>query len=198
MVVLLATFTAAPAVAAPIYTFDALAVGTTTTFSDVSDGVTATFSSPDATYSVTTTFFDSLTGNVLFDANGVPTTLDVGFSAPFSAFSLNFALNGDAAQTLSVEAFSGGVGGTLLGTVTATGAVPVGFVFPEGFATLDLGPSNLFFDTLRITSTAADFAIDDLALRGPGAAPVPEPASLTLLGLGLAGMAGRRWRQRKA
>jgi hypothetical protein len=166
-----------------LYTFDALAGGTTTTFTDTSDGVTATFSSPDgAVFFVTGSFFASLTGNVLFDVDAAQHALDVEFSSPESFVSLLFALNGADTATLTLEAF---LGGTLVGSVTTGGAVPIGFGFPEGAISF----SGAIFDAIRLTSTAADFAIDDVALTA-----VPEPATVLLLTAGLAGAAFRRRR----
>jgi len=52
--------------------------------------------------------------------------------------------------------------------------------------------------SLAFSKSEDSVVLDNVAFGQTGQTAVPEPASLTLLGLGLAGMGARRWRQRKA
>ena len=179
------------------FNFDADAAGTTTTFTDTNNGIAATFSStagPGA-FTVQPSFFSNQSGNDLgavVGANSVP--LDIAFSKGLSSLALNFGLNGPTNSTFTVTAFSGGLSGTRVGSVTASGAIPGGiFLFPEGSISF---AGALPFDTVELTSTAQNIFVDNISVRA--SAPVPEASSGVGLGLLLAlGLGGLAWRARR-
>lgn len=178
------------------FNFDSDTVGTTTAFTDTSSGISATFTSPGnpAGFIVVGAppgFFTSLSGNVLtdpgpFKTNNIP--LDVLFNAPLKTFSLDFATAGNG--SLTANFFTGGLSGTLVGSSTTPSAVPTGGFVPEGALSFSTAAA---FDTVVLTSTAPDFAVDNIVV---GPAPVPEASTIAsfglLLGLGGVVVAGRR------
>ena len=178
------------------FNFDANAFGTATTFTDVSSGLAATFSSPadPGGFTVFPSLFTTLSGNVLIDdvlnANSqIP--LDIAFSRPARAFSLNFAQTSTSAGLFRADFFSGGV---LVGSASALGA-PVGPSNSEGFLSFSGGP---LFDSVVLTSpSSVAFAVDNLQVD---AAPAVPEASTTasfglLLTFGLGGVVKARRRK---
>jgi hypothetical protein len=131
-------------------------------------------------------FFD--TSNTSFVAN---------FSSPISSFKLSYGDFGGDSDTASIMAFSGPNGtGTLLASNTdvyGTQSLPDQFdtfgVTAQGIrSVVFIGgspsfPNSVYYDNLTVTQSPTT---------------IPEPASLTLLGLGVAGLALRSWRRRAA
>ena len=178
------------------FNFDADAFGTATTFTDVSSGLAATFSSPadPGGFTVFPSLFTTLSGNVLIDDvlntnSQIP--LDIAFSQPARAFSLNFAQTSTSAGLFRADFFSGGV---LVGSASALGA-PVGPSNSEGFLSFSGGP---LFDSVVLTSpNSVAFAVDNLQVD---AAPAVPEASTTasfglLLTFGLGGVMKARRRK---
>ena len=165
--------------AASIFTFDNDTVGTTTAFTDTVNGISAAFTSPadPGGFEIEPTIFQALSGNVLGDpgpnfANNIPLTIT--FNQELTAFTTVFATaDFGAPSPFTLTAYQGN---TLVGTVSATGIVPAGFTFPEGEIAFE-APA---FNTVVLSSTAPDFAIDQVAV-----ATAPEPALSGFVGIAL-------------
>jgi hypothetical protein len=178
---------------ATLFDFENIASGTVITDAtpliDTVGGLTATFTG-SASVCASGGLFVSLTGNVevqeLCTAGNQTGPLKISFSSDLSSVSLDFAtVAGPGA--LTVQALENG---TAVSTSTFNSTVPPGNSNGEGFASV-FGT----FDMLVLTGgSGALLAIDNISTP---AAAAPEPASIALLGAGLAGLALTR-RRRKA
>ena len=172
---LLAGSFCAMAHAATIFNFDNDAFGTTTTFTDTVNGLSATFSSPSSpgAFMVQQSFFETLTGNVLITPDTVPLT--ISFSSDQSAIALVFATADFVTPSpFTLTAYEGN---TAVGSTTLPGMFLSGFLFPEG--EIAFGGAN--FNSVVLSAPSLGFAIDDVQV----AAATPEPGTEFMLGIAL-------------
>jgi hypothetical protein len=180
---------AATTASAQAFDFEAVPVGTTVPLSITSGGLGATFTS-GAGFSVqSASFLSTLTGNVLRDFDAVRSPLTITFSAPLTGISLRFATNDLLGTTgLTLQARDGAA---LVGSVRVPGVVPDGWLYPEGV----IGFAGPTFTSVVLSSTAPDFAVDQIVVAQVGV--VPEPGTVALVGTGVVLVAGTAARRRR-
>ena len=163
------------------FNFDNDNLGTTTTFTDSSGRLSATFASSadPGGFVILPTIFETLTGNVLGDpglSNPSNIALDVAFNQTLSAITLDFATDDFSSPSpLTIAAYENS---TFVGSTTLAGQFLPGFDFPEG--EIAFGGAN--FNNVAISTSAPAFAVDNVIVA---TATAPEPATVSMMAIGL-------------
>jgi hypothetical protein len=181
------------ALCAATFNFDNLSLPTVTPFSDTNAGITANFTTPDPTrcFSLSSINYEPgfFFGNILYDCHIGVNELDIMFNENLAGISLLFETLANTPQTFTLAAFSGGMNGTQVGVTnalgTASGTSPSLWSGPISF-------SGVPFDSVKLTSAAFDWAIDQINVVP--VAEVPESETLGLVALAFVAGGFVRWK----
>jgi len=179
---------------AAVYQFNFTSVGAATplTLTNGPLSVSLTGSGDPGGFEVTPTFFPGTTGDVLFTPGTkgqTYETLTISFNQAIQAFSSFFAR--DVTSQVGDLVLTAYANGKEVGSASDPGTIPHNGAFSQG----TIGFSGGLFNEITLQdSTAPNFAVADLTATYTPGQPLPEPASLSLLGFGLAAIALSRKR----
>jgi hypothetical protein len=174
-----------PAWASYVFNFAAFPLGQETGFSETVGDLTITYTSPNDPSAFKTINSGDIPATpslfpLLLGANG-SSVLGISFSQSVYGIAVEYVTLGPG--PIQMDLMSGGFGGNAVSTLSDSGTIPSGFIYPEGFLSLlPVCVCDNFFDAVKLSDfTDPSFAIRSIVV----ARQIPEPPTLALFGIGL-------------